>query len=62
MSTQIEMTVTLYEDQKAWLEKVIAEQDIEDVSKALRILLDYAQQEGDEQTIFGMENMRCLHC
>jgi len=54
------VTYTLEQDQIAWLEKMAAEHDLPDASKALRVLLDYAAEDGDQREIFGI--IRCRHC
>ena len=46
----------------AWLDKIADEYNFMDESKALRVLLDYAIQDGDKELIFSDTNMRCLHC
>ena len=53
-------SVELYEDQHAFLEEMTKKHDLEDVSKALRCLINYASEDGDEAEIF--EEIRCLHC
>ncbi len=45
-----------------WLDKIADEYNFMDESKALRVLLDYAIQDGDKELIFSDTNMRCLHC
>jgi hypothetical protein len=45
-----------------WLDKIADEYNFMDESKALRVLLDYAIQDGDKELIFSDSNMRCLHC
>lgn len=47
-------------DQKEWLESMAAEHNLPDASKALRILLDYAIQVGEEKIIF--DTVRCRRC
>ena len=48
--------------QRDWLEEVADEYDFQDESKALRVLLDFAIQDGDKDLIFADENMRCRFC
>tara|TARA_B100001750_G_C15427033_1_gene556067 strand:+ start:560 stop:754 length:195 start_codon:yes stop_codon:yes gene_type:complete len=45
-----------------WLANIVEKFELPDESKALRILLDYAIEEADEEDIFDIENMRCRHC
>lgn len=47
---------------REWLDKIAEEYNFMDESKALRVLLDYAIQDGDKELIFADTNMRCLHC
>ena len=62
MAEKIEFDIKLYSDQLEWLESKVKEYDLEGVSKALRILLDYNILESNEEEIFSEENMRCRHC
>lgn len=48
------------EEHVTWLEDMAKKYDLEDRNKALRVVLEYAIQEGDEPTIF--EEIRCHHC
>ena len=48
------------DDQLEYLKKVADDQSLPDVNKALRVLLDYAMQDGDADEIFGA--VRCRHC
>ena len=45
-----------------WLDSVTEEYGLPDESKALRILLDYAIEEGNKDEIFSDINMRCRYC
>jgi hypothetical protein len=58
--TKEQATFALERDQKEWLERVAEDHELPDASKALRILLDYAMQDGNENEIF--ETVRCRHC
>ncbi len=44
----------------AWLEEMVDTYDLADTHKALRILIEYAIQEGDLDTIFT--EIRCTKC
>lgn len=46
--------------QAEWLEQMASAHSLPDTSKALRVVLDFAMQDGDEKTIF--ETIRCRHC
>lgn len=61
MSENQEYTVTLKDWQFEYLRKMAKKYDLEDESKALRCLVNYACEETDqEQSIF--EEIRCLDC
>jgi hypothetical protein len=59
-TTKVTQTYTLHAEQKAWLEAMAAAHALPDASKALRVLLDFAIQDGNEEEIF--ETIRCRHC
>jgi Arc/MetJ-type ribon-helix-helix transcriptional regulator len=59
---KIEMTLELESDQLDWISEIIQDYDFPDESKAIRVLLDYAIQDGDKGDIFSPKNMRCRHC
>jgi hypothetical protein len=58
--TKEQVTFSIEKDQKEWLERMAVDHGLPDAAKALRILLDYAIQDGDETAIF--ETVRCRHC
>lgn len=43
-----------------WLREMTARHNLPDEHKAMRVLLEYAIQEGDEDAIFG--TIRCRNC
>ncbi len=47
-------------DQLEWLRLMAREHGLPDASKALRVVLDYAMYDGDEDDIFG--SIRCRRC
>jgi FKBP-type peptidyl-prolyl cis-trans isomerase (trigger factor) len=49
-------------DHAEWLEKAAADFELKSDSKALRVLLDFAIKDVDEDLIFSQENMHCRHC
>ena len=59
-NAKVEVTYEVQEDQAAWLEEMATNYNLPDASKALRVLLDFAMQDGDEKVIF--ETIRCRHC
>lgn len=56
-----EYSIELKESQHAYLQEMIEKYGIEDLSKAVRILVDYAREEADLETKIW-EDERCLHC
>jgi hypothetical protein len=48
--------------QLSFLRDMMQKYGIKDEGKALRVLLDYAVQDGDLDTIFAKKNMRCIAC
>ena len=61
-SDKIELTFEREREQMEGLGEVAREYDLEDESKALRVLLDFAIEDGDSNFIFSTENMRCRFC
>jgi len=59
---KITHTFDLRNDQLDWLDQIVEKYGLPDEEKALRILLDYAIQDGDKDLIFSDENMRCRYC
>jgi len=50
----------LNEDHIDWLKAKAREHGLPDEHKALRVLIDYAMDEGDDETIF--QTIRCKRC
>ena len=61
-SDKIDQTFEIEQEQFDWLGKVAEDYELEDASKAMRVLLDFAIQDGDSDAIFAVENMRCRFC
>ncbi len=59
-SNKIDTNFELYEDQLSWLKEMVDKFDLPDEHKALRILVDYARNDGDLDDIFT--SIRCTHC
>lgn len=57
---KINVDFEVTEEMKEFLEKMVKEYDLPDISKALRCLLDFAQEDGDLEEIF--EEIRCRRC
>lgn len=57
---KVSETYIVQANQKAWLEQMAQAHNLKDASKALRVLLDYAIEDGDAQEIFG--KIRCTRC
>lgn len=53
-------TYELQPDHVAWLEEMAKKHHLSNDSKALRCLIDFAMEDGDEKEIF--EKIRCRHC
>lgn len=56
------ISVHIESTQLSWLEDVTNEFELGDISKATRVLLDYAMLETSKEDIFSHDNMRCNHC
>jgi hypothetical protein len=50
----------LNDDHVEWLKKMTEKFSLDDEGKALRIVLDYAMEEADQEAVF--EVIRCNHC
>ncbi len=61
-SDKVTHSFEIESEQNDWLDEIAEEYSLEDSSKALRVLLDYAIQDGDNELIFAPENMRCRFC
>lgn len=54
------VTYEIQEDQQEWLDDMATQYNLPDASKALRVLLDFAMEDGDNEHIF--DTIRCRHC
>ena len=52
--------VVIETEQKEWLEKIVGEYSMKDISKAVRVLLDYAIEAESNDEIF--KPIRCRFC
>ena len=59
---KIDQTFEIEQEQLDWLGEVAENYGLADEAKALRVLLDFAIQDGDGDLIFSQENMRCRFC
>ena len=57
---KIERNIMLSDEQIDFLEEMAKQYDLPDVDKVLRVLIDYAMEDGDREEIF--EQIRCLRC
>ena len=48
--------------QEKFLKETAEKYEIPDQAKAMRVLIDYALQDGDLDLIFDKKNMRCIAC
>lgn len=56
------ISIQIESNQLSWLEDITNEYELGDISKATRILLDYAMLEVNKEDIFSPDNMRCNYC
>ena len=56
------ISVNIESTQLSWLEDITNEYKLGDISKATRVLLDYAMLEASKEDIFSPDNMRCNNC
>ena len=59
---KIDQTFEVEQEQLDWLGEIAESYGLADEDKALRVLLDFAIQDGDSDLIFSPENMRCRFC
>jgi len=59
---KVDITITVEEDHLEWIQGIAEQYDFLDESKAIRVLFDYAIEDGDKEEIFSEDNMRCRHC
>ncbi len=59
---KIDQTFEIEQEQLDWLGEIAENYGLADEAKALRVLLDFAIQDGDNDFIFSDENMRCRFC
>lgn len=52
--------IDLTADQIAFLTEMVEKHALPDIGKAVRVLIDYAMEDGDTDEIFG--EVRCLRC
>lgn len=57
-----DQTFEIEQEQLDWLGEIAENYGLADEDKALRVLLDFAIQDGDSDLIFSTENMRCRFC
>ncbi len=58
--TKTDHSFELNPDQVEWLKEMAEKHSLPDEHKALRVLLDYAKVEADQEQVFT--EFRCLHC
>jgi len=57
---KIVQSVEIEADQLEWLREMADNHELADISKALRVVLDYAMMDADEDDVFG--TIRCRRC
>jgi hypothetical protein len=60
MSEMVTVPVELRDIHQPWFEEMAKKYVIEDMSKVIRNLIEYAKHERDQDEIFG--DIRCKHC
>ena len=60
MKEKVTVPFEIQSDQRDWLEAKAEAYNLANADKALRVLLDFAMQDGDDKTIF--ETIRCTRC
>lgn len=61
-SNKVAESFEIEQEQLDWLGEIAKEYRLPDNGKALRVLLDFAIQDGDRDLIFARDNMRCRFC
>ena len=61
-SDKVERGFEIEKEQLTWLGQVAKDYGLADEAKAMRVLLDFAIQDGDRDLIFSSDNMRCRFC
>ena len=59
---KIAQTFEIEQEQSEWLGEMAKDYGLADQAKALRVLLDFAVQDGDKDLIFSGQNARCRFC
>lgn len=57
---KVDQSFSINADHQAWLKEMVGKYSIKDEGKALRVILDFAMTDGDEQALF--KKVRCLRC
>lgn len=56
------ISIQIESNQLNWLEDITDKYELGDISKATRVLLDYAMLEANKEDIFSPSNIRCNYC
>ncbi|MQG18535.1 MAG: hypothetical protein FI687_02000 [SAR202 cluster bacterium] len=56
------ISINIESNQLSWLQDITKQYELNDISKATRILLDYAILEANTEEIFSSKNIRCNNC
>lgn len=59
---KVTVDLEIERDHAEWLKENAERFGLEDESKALRVLMDYAIRDVDDELIFSPRNKRCRHC
>jgi hypothetical protein len=60
-NSKVSVTYTVEQKHVTFLREIAERFNLPDESKTLRVLIEYARQDGDLYQIFGAENIRCHH-
>ena len=61
-SNKVAQTFEIEQAQSEWLGQMASDYGLADQAKALRVLLDFAIQDADNDSIFAAQNARCHFC
>ena len=59
---KVSETFLIEQEQSDWLGQMAEDYGLTDQAKALRVLLDFAIQDADNDLIFAPQNARCRFC
>lgn len=57
---KVDQTYSINTDHQDWIKQMVEKYSLKDEGKAIRVLLDFAMTDGDEEVLF--KKIRCLRC